>query len=689
MKNNKKILPFTSIIGQELLKEALILNAVNQDLMGVIIKGQRGTAKSVAVRAMAELLPEEDFSIDCPYGCSPEKDQPHCNICQEILDGGGKLRAEKRKIRVVTLPLSATEDKVIGSINIEKALKGEPDAFEPGLLAKANRGIIYIDEINLLDDNIVDVLLDSAAMGFNTIEREGISITHPSKFILVGTMNPEEGELRPQLTDRLGLYVDVKGIEDIEQRVKIIDVMEEFDSDNNAFYLKYADEQKKLLEKINIAKSVLPQVRLQRDLKELIAKICVDFGIDGHRADILMSRCSKTIAALEGRKMVEKSDVERAAGFIIPHRVRRDPFDEEQPIQQKLQQLMQEQKQEDNNPQDDENQDKNTDDKNEDSSKNWNENSEDNSKDDLKENNPNFNQPPDGKDNRENDTNPRNGDKQKPEQHQNPGPDRHKKFITAPEISVKRDKKIKTGRGRRAKTLSTHTGKYVKSRNPKSGTTDIAIDATIRSSVISKGRIDIDKNDIREKVREKKKAVTTVFIVDASGSMGVGKRMDFAKGALISMLRDSYQKRDKVGFVVFRGNDAKVILKPTTSVYSAMKKVKSIPTGGKTPLCEGLLSGLKTIMDEIIKDKNCVPAIVLVSDGRANVSKNKKGIKKEIISVSKKIKEKGINLIIIDADDTKLKLGYLNEIIKYGKANYFHINNLINKDFKKSVGLLN
>ena len=169
--------------------------------------------------------------------------------------------------------------------------------------------------------------LDSAAMGFNTIEREGISITHPSKFILVGTMNPEEGELRPQLTDRLGLYVDVKGIEDIEQRVKIIDVMEEFDSDNNAFYLKYADEQKKLLEKINIAKSVLPQVRLQRDLKELIAKICVDFGIDGHRADILMSRCSKTIAALEGRKMVEKSDVERAAGFIIPHRVRRDPFD--------------------------------------------------------------------------------------------------------------------------------------------------------------------------------------------------------------------------------------------------------------------------------------------------------------------------------------------------------------------------
>lgn len=686
LKVNRKILPFTAIVGQDLLKQALILNAINQDLMGVIIKGQRGTAKSMAVRAMAELLPEEEFSLECPYGCSPEPGWPHCDICQGVLDEGRKLKTERRKLSVVTLPLSATEDKIVGSINIEKALKGKTDVFEPGLLAKANRGIIYIDEINLLDDNLVDILLDSAAMGVNIVEREGISIAHPSRFILVGTMNPEEGELRPQLTDRLGLYVDVKGIEDLDKRVEIIDVMEEFDADNQTYHDKFENDRKMLVDKINLAKSILNEVKLQKDLKQLIAKICVDFGIDGHRADILMSRCSKTIAAFDGRKYVERPDVEMAAKFIIPHRVRRDPFDEEEPIEQKLQQTVREQNQKDSDDgeQREENSEENPG-QGQDEEQDRNNNNPENPQE-KKDNDINFNKPPAGSGNQEE---PGKGDNsgsgsQQPENRDNGS---EANFMMSPGIEIKRDRKVKTGRGRRARTLSTHSGKYIKSRKPKSDTTDIAIDATIRSSVAVKGKIDVDTQDFREKVREKKKAVTTVFVVDASGSMGVGKRMEFARGALLSMLRDSYQKRDKVGFVIFKDNKANILLKPTSSINNAYRKMKNIPTGGRTPLSNGLLSGLKAMMDEMIKDKNCIPVIVLVSDGRANVSKNGGGIKKEIITVSREIKKRNINLVVIDADDARMKLGYIDDIVRSGEGIYFHLNQLIGRDFRKSVGI--
>ncbi len=690
LKVNKKILPFSAIVGQDLLKEALILNAINQDLMGVIIKGERGTAKSMAVRAIAELLPEEEFSVECPYGCSPDPKQPHCEICQKIIDEGKKIRTERRKIRVITLPLSATEDKIVGSINIEKALKGHQSVFEPGLLAKANRGIIYIDEINLLDDNLVDILLDSAAMGFNIVEREGISIIHPSRFILVGTMNPEEGELRPQLIDRMGLYVEVKGIEDIEQRVKIIEIMEEFDIDSNALHERFKQEQEILIEKIKLAKNLLPTVKLQSDLKSFIAKICVDFGIDGHRADILIARCAKTIAAYEGRTFVERKDIEKAARFVIPHRVRRDPFDEEQNIEQKLQQIIQDQTVDNNNNNESNSNQKDIDNEQNSKEKN-NEHHYDNSDNDniSGDDNINFSKPPAINKEQDN-TDISNDSENKDKKKDNLENTKEYNFIvnsSSPEIKVNRNKKIKAGRGRRAKTLSNHSGKYIKARKPLSKTTDIAIDATIRQAVISKCNLNIGVEDIREKVREKKKAVTTVFIVDVSGSMGVGKRIEFAKSALLSMLRDAYQKRDKVGLVIFKGNSATIVLKPTSSIFLAQKKVKNIPTGGKTPLADGLLLGIKTILNEMIKDKNCIPVIVLISDGKANISKTGDKIKNEIIKISKKIKSLGINFIVIDADENKFKLGFIKDIVKNGNGKYFHLENLIKKDFKKTVGL--
>ncbi len=650
--------------------------------MGVIIKGQRGTAKSMAVRAVAELLPELEFSIECPYGCSPDPDEPHCDICQKILDNSEELRTEKRKIKVVTLPLGATEDRVIGSINIERALKEGRSAFEPGLLAKANRGILYIDEINLLDDNLVDILLDAAAMGINTVEREGISITHPAKFILVGTMNPEEGELRPQLTDRLGLYVDVKGIEDMEERVKIIEVMENFDSDPDGFFKIYQNEQESLSQRIINSIKLLPEVKLQEDLKRLIAKICMDFGIDGHRADILMARCSKTIAAFDNRKWAERKDVEEAAKLIIPHRMRKQPFEEEQPIEQKLQQTMEQDEQKsDEKDQNKEKENNNNDGEGNDGEANSNE-----------ENSEDPNDPPqdiggnieDNKEEQEIDE--KNSPQQKPD-HANDEEFLPSSNTKAPCVITEKDKKIRTGRGRRARTLSTHSGKYVKSRHPKMATNDIAIDATIRSSIAAKGKLKIDKEDLREKVREKKKATTCLFAVDASGSMGVGKRMEFAKGAVLAMLEDSYQKRDRVGFIAFRNRQAVTLLKPTNSIYSAVQKLKELPIGGKTPLSAGLIESLKVMSHEIEKDKNCIPVMILVSDGKANVTMSDKNLKQEIIEVSQAIKKKKINMILIDTDEGKFKLGYTDEILKNTNGQYFHISQLIDKDLYRAFGL--
>lgn len=692
MKIRKRVLPFTAIVGQDSLKEALVLNAINQDLMGVLIKGQRGTAKSMAVRAIAELLPELEFSTECPYGCSPEIFEPHCDICQAIIDSGEHLRTEVKKMRVVTLPLGATEDRVIGSINVEKALKGGVNSFEPGLLAQANRGILYIDEINLLDDNLVDILLDAAAMGVNTVEREGISITHPSRFILVGTMNPEEGELRPQLTDRLGLYVDVKGIEDIDERVKIIDIVENFDMDPEDFFSSYKNEQNILAQRIGGAIKILSKVKLQRDLKNLIAKICIDFGIDGHRADILISRCAKTLAAFDGRLIAEKRDVEKAAKYVIPHRVRRDPFDDEKPIDESLKTMINQstsgqEHDNDKNEKNDKDDLKNGDTGQNNGSENKNDNdTNDTNEEDGEDKEKNFNMPP--QQNREEDQNRSNDNQEdisKSATKENKAP-----LIeaVAPKMEIKKDKKIKAGRGRRTLTLSSHSGKYVKSKIPKKNTSDIAIDATIRSSIAVKGRLDVDISDIREKVRERKKAVTIVFVVDASGSMGVGKRMEFARSALASILKDSYQKRDKVGFIVFRGTGAVTLIKPTSSVYLASKKVKEVPTGGKTPLSSGLLEALKILSDEIIKDKNCIPAMVLVSDGKANATiKNNNNLKKEIVEISKKLKEKGINIFVIDADDARLRLGFNQEIIKHGGGKYFNLEELMHKNFKKSLGI--
>jgi len=328
-RSKRLLYPFTAIVGQEKMLRALILNAINPSIGGVLIRGQKGTAKSTAVRGLAEVLPGIEVVVGCRFGCDPGDEEKLCWECAERL-AGGVLPTEVRPMRVVDLPVGATEDRVVGSLDMERALRGEGRAFEPGILAEANRGILYVDEINLLDDYVVDALLDAAAMGMNVVEREGVSASHPASFIIVGSMNPEEGELRPQLLDRIALQVEVEGISDVEQRVEIIERRGAFEADPGKFREEFVAENRRLTARIVAAKKTLPKIATGKGELRKIAQICVEFGVDGHRADIMIERAARTNAAFEGRDRVEAVDMVTAAEMVLPHRMRKTPFDDEE-----------------------------------------------------------------------------------------------------------------------------------------------------------------------------------------------------------------------------------------------------------------------------------------------------------------------------------------------------------------------
>lgn len=332
-KTNNLIYPFTAIVGQENMKFALILNIINPGLSGVLIRGEKGTAKSTAVRALADILPEIDVIENDPFQLNPNDEFSLYQECMKTAYGKEissleQVKIIKRKVRVVELPVGATEDRVVGTLNLEHALKKGEKQIEPGILAAAHRGILYVDEVNLLDDHVVDILLDSAAMGVNTIEREGISFSHPAKFTLVGTMNPEEGELRPQLLDRFGLCVLVEGSRDPEDRVKIMERRAAFDNDPEGFNRQWQEVSKELTDKISQAVLLYPKVNIERELLFEITSLCLNVGVDGHRGDIIILKTAKTIAAWEKRRHVELRDIKLAAELALPHRVRRQPLQE-------------------------------------------------------------------------------------------------------------------------------------------------------------------------------------------------------------------------------------------------------------------------------------------------------------------------------------------------------------------------
>ena len=331
------IYPFAALVGQDNMKLALILNVINPGLSGVLIRGEKGTGKSTAARALAEILPEIQVVKRCPFQLEPNQTGgelcAQCTLdqCGFKAQSQGEVVSDQRKVRVVELPVGATEDRVVGTMDLERALKEGEKHFEPGLLAAANRGILYVDEVNLLEDHVVDVLLDSAAMGVNTVEREGVSFSHPARFTLVGTMNPEEGELRPQLLDRFGLCVHVEGMSDSEKRVQVLERRGRFEDDPESFSREYQEESAQLTSRIKAAMELLPLVESSRAIMLSVVEYCLRLGTDGHRGDIITHKAAKTLAAWEGRQEVSPADVDAAAELVLPHRIRRRPFEDVAP----------------------------------------------------------------------------------------------------------------------------------------------------------------------------------------------------------------------------------------------------------------------------------------------------------------------------------------------------------------------
>jgi magnesium chelatase subunit I len=325
---DRRVFPFSAIVGQEKMKMALILNAINPKLGGVLIRGEKGTAKSIAVRSLAALLPDMEVVKDCRFRCDPTMPGKLCSDCQDRLEKEGRVETVKEKMPVVDLPMNATEDRVVGTLDLEHAIKKGEKRFEAGVLADSNRGILYVDEVNLLDDHIVDVLLDSAAMGVNIVEREGVSFTHPAEFILVGTMNPEEGELRPQLLDRFGLCVNITGINEPTQRVEIVKNWTLFEADPQGMHSIWQPRDQELAERIVQARALLPHVTISDELLLRIAKISIALDVDGHRSDLIMTKASKTMASFHGEREVQTHNVDDIIEIALIHRMRRRPFEE-------------------------------------------------------------------------------------------------------------------------------------------------------------------------------------------------------------------------------------------------------------------------------------------------------------------------------------------------------------------------
>jgi magnesium chelatase subunit D len=638
-----KTYPFTAIVGQEDMKLALILNAINPKIGGVLVKGTKGTAKSTAVRALADLLPEIKVIKACPFNCNPENSKESCHFCQHKLEAREITPddVEYRKMRVINLPINATEDRVVGTINIKEALSHGIKALEPGILAEANRNILYIDEVNLLSDNVADILLDSAAMGINIIEREGISLHHPANFILIGTMNPEEGNLRPQLLDRFGLGVDAEGITDVQLRVEIVKRSEEYHANPVGFYGKYKTDQEELRKRIMDARALLKHVKISEALLKKIAEICIAFEVDGHRADITINTAAKTLAAFYGRVEVTEEDVKQAAKLALGHRLRRLPFEDKKLDQSKIENLL---------------------------------------------------NPP--SDNTEKQKEPQDPALKDASEGSSKGQIRNQKeatFEIAENIradQVIRPTKIRqsmaaTGRVIPHPTNDKH-GKHAgaeKRRNINIPTfPDIALLPTINDAILDPANqatpqtgdlITIQDNNIHVKRRNGKSSYSIIFCVDASGSMGANARMEAVKGAIFSILQGSYVRRDKVSLIVFRQERAEIVLSPTRSIDLAYKVLKDIPTGGTTPLALGLLKAVDVAKEENQKDTGYIPLIILITDARANVYVN--DAIEDTIKVAHYIKDLAIETIIIDTEQADLRLGLAKSIAESARAAYYQI----------------
>ena len=627
MKDNN-CFPFSAVVGQEKLKEALILNIINPRIGGVLISGEKGTAKSTLVRALANIM--EDMAV-------------------------------------VNLPLHITEDRLLGSIDIKKAMKEGIKEFEGGILKKAHKQFLYIDEVNLLSEHITNILLEVSSTGVNVVEREGISYTHPSNFVLVGSMNPEEGMLRPQFIDRFGLYVEIKGERDIDLRTEIIHRRLQYEKNGREFCKSWREEETAIRNTIKKGREFINRVIIAEHNLRFALELSKQGKCSGNRAEIILVETAKAMAALESRYSISEEDIKEAAAFVLPHRIREAiSFGNNEKCS-------------DINTQQEEavsNEEIQRKEKFEEHRKSY-EDKLTGLKEELASNS--------GIDNEREDGN----SERVLEKIEAISPISENLSIN---VSFGRKHKLE-GNGRRSKVKThSHEGRYVKYKFPKGKIKDLAFDATFRIAACNqKNRktenlaLCIKEQDLREKIREKHTGATILFLADASGSMGAKKRMAAVKGAVLSLLNDAYQKRDKVGVVAFRKQEAEVLLNITRSVDLAEKCLKHLPTGGKTPLATGLYKAYEILRADKIKNPDSLQYLIIISDGKANVALYSQSAFEDSLQTAKSIKKADIKSMVIDTENSYVQYGFAKKLADIMDSKYIKISDISKKEIKSNV----
>lgn len=632
--------PFSALVDQELMKRALLLNVIDPSLGGVLIKGERGTAKSTTVRALVSLLPTIRVVENCPFQCDPDDHANFCDHCRATSQSRQEISVKPRKIRMVNLPIGTTEDRLLGSIDIESAVRSGSKRFEPGLLAEAHRGILYVDEVNLLNDQIVDLFLDAAASGVNIVEREGISFSHASRFILVGTMNPEEGDLRPQLLDRFGLSVDIEGIQSLPQRVEITKRRLAFEQNPEDFRRSWQNADDELARRIIRGKETLPQIAFTENLLEAAASLAVAMGTDGHRADITMMKAARANAALEGRAKITGEDLQLAARLALPHRIKKSPTQKAQLDENKVQQLIDQHVSDQSAQQE------------------WvpvHQNIQ-------KQSSPVKNY-------------------KSPVQcvtHLCSGSEVLRHHLPWHLL-------VGAHAGRRFKLRGmTKGGTVLGSRLPHNGEKlqDLSLIATLRSAApYQKFRngnlgINVSRNDFKLRKRSHKSGLALMMVVDSSSSMRTNDRMSVTKGIISALTDDLYLRRDKLGIITFRHTAADIIFPLSNNLRGAVESIERLPVGGRTPLAAGLELGVRSLLQEKRKNPEAIPAILVFSDGRPNVSSFGGDPLEETLFYASEIKRHQIQAILVDTEFNPMSIGYGYEIASRMAGSYLTMDRL-------------
>ena len=664
--------PFTAVVGSEDLALALVLTAVSPEVGGVLVRGEKGTAKSTMVRGLAAVLPPQPVVAGCRFGCAPVPAAgrapyavtDHPGSSAQCPDGPHDPLDDvaTRPARLVELPIGATEDRVVGSLDLERALARGETSYQPGLLASANRGILYVDEVNLLHDHLVDLLLDAAAMGRNTVERDGVSVSHAARIVLVGTMNPEEGELRPQLLDRFGLTVEVAAPRDPDLRAEVVRRRLAFDADPSGFSREYAAAQAELRQRIARARARLADIVLPDSELTRIARVCSAFEVDGLRADIVTARAAVAHAAWCGRLTVTRADVRAAARLALPHRRRRNPFDSPGLDEDLLEEVL---------------------------------------GDDEPEPEPEPDPAPSGVP----EPSPGGGSHEVGDAPADPAPgapthhstgpstaeaaEPHRQTGQAPTVSVSVPeapygarlltvKGLGAGEPGRRSAAVTRTGRRVGSSARPEG--PVHLPATIRTAALhqpgppsNQTRIVIRPQHLRRSFLRGRESNLVLLCVDASGSMAARRRMEAVKGAALSLLLDAYQRRDKVGLVTFRGDSADLVLPPTSSVDVAARRLEALAHGGRTPLAEGLQTAYDTLRTERLRDPTRRALLVVVTDARATAGPD---ALPRALRVAAALRHEGVDSVVVDCESGRFRLALASRLARELGAAYVPVGEL-------------